>query len=96
MMETPANLYEGLTNSNLSFWVSTPSFAELCAMSENFNEKMLPKLRRFLFCGETLTHKLVDLLKERFPKAMIYGHRDFARKACPCFDAAKEYAFIKP
>lgn len=71
MMETPANLYEGLTNSNLSFWVSTPSFAELCAMSENFNEKMLPKLRRFLFCGETLTHKLVDLLKERFPKADI-------------------------
>lgn len=71
VMETPANLYECLEKSNLSFWVSTPSFAELCAMSENFNEKMLPNLRRFLFCGETLTHKLVDLLRERFPKADI-------------------------
>lgn len=40
--------------------------------------------------------ELLASLKERFPKAMIYGHRDFARKACPCFDAAKEYAFIKP
>jgi N-acetylmuramoyl-L-alanine amidase len=40
--------------------------------------------------------KLLASLKERFPKAMIYGHRDFARKACPCFDAAKEYAFIEP
>lgn len=40
--------------------------------------------------------ELLASLKERFPKAMIYGHRDFARKACPCFDAAKEYAFIDP
>jgi N-acetylmuramoyl-L-alanine amidase len=40
--------------------------------------------------------ELLASLKERFPKAMIYGHRDFARKACPCFDAAKEYAFIEP
>lgn len=71
MMETPAMLYEGLENSDLSFWVSTPSFAELCAMSEHFNEKMLPNLKRFLFCGETLTHKLVDLLNERFPNADI-------------------------
>ena len=71
MMETPAMLYEGLEKSNLSFWVSTPSFAELCAMSDRFNEKMLPNLKRFLFCGETLTHKLVDLLNERFPNADI-------------------------
>ena len=71
MMETPANLYDGLSKSNLSFWVSTPSFAELCAMSSNFNSQMLPNLKRFLFCGETLTHKLVDLLKERFPNADI-------------------------
>ena len=71
VMETPANLYQCLEKSNLSFWVSTPSFAELCAMSENFNQKMLPYLRRFLFCGETLTHKLVDLLTECFPNADI-------------------------
>lgn len=31
-------------------------------------------------------------LKGQFPTAKIYGHRDFANKACPCFDATKEYA----
>lgn len=37
---------------------------------------------------------LVRLLKElkgRYPGAKIYGHRDFAAKACPSFDAKKEY-----
>ena len=71
VMETPATLYESLEKSNLSFWVSTPSFAELCAMNENFNQTMLPHLKRFAFCGETLTHKLVDLLAERFPNADV-------------------------
>lgn len=34
---------------------------------------------------------LLKRLKERYPSATIYGHRDFARKACPCFDAKGEY-----
>ncbi len=70
-METPATLYETLEKSDLSLWVSTPSFAELCAMNSEFNSKMLPNIKRFLFCGETLTHKLVDLLNERFPDADV-------------------------
>lgn len=35
---------------------------------------------------------LLSELRRRYPQAHIYGHRDFAPKACPCFDAAKEYA----
>ena len=35
---------------------------------------------------------LLSELRRRYPKARIYGHRDFAPKACPCFDATKEYA----
>ena len=36
--------------------------------------------------------KLLKELKRQFPEAKIVGHRDLgARKACPCFDAAKEY-----
>ena len=35
---------------------------------------------------------LLKTLKGRFPDAKIYGHRDFAAKACPSFDATKEYA----
>ena len=29
--------------------------------------------------------------KNQFPNATIHGHRDFAAKACPCFDATAEY-----
>lgn len=35
--------------------------------------------------------KLLKELKLRYPAAVIYGHRDFARKACPSFDAKTEY-----
>lgn len=30
-------------------------------------------------------------LKRLYPSAKIHGHRDFANKACPSFDATKEY-----
>ena len=35
--------------------------------------------------------KLIRDLKTMYPKAVVHGHRDFATKACPCFDAYKEY-----
>lgn len=35
--------------------------------------------------------KLLKDLKRLYPKARIRGHRDFANKACPSFDATKEY-----
>lgn len=34
---------------------------------------------------------LLKKLKAKYPNAVIYGHRDFAAKACPCFDAKNEY-----
>lgn len=39
--------------------------------------------------------KLLTELKNRYPNATIHGHRDFAAKACPSFDATKEYKGIK-
>ncbi|MDE6651032.1 MAG: N-acetylmuramoyl-L-alanine amidase [Paramuribaculum sp.] len=42
----------------------------------------------------SLRRLLLELL-ERYPSASIYGHRDFAAKACPCFDAKKEYEKLK-
>ena len=38
---------------------------------------------------------LLKQLKQKYPKATIHGHRDFAAKACPSFDATKEYKYIK-
>ena len=37
---------------------------------------------------------LLRALKKVYPNAKIYGHRDFANKACPSFDATKEYSNI--
>lgn len=37
---------------------------------------------------------LLRQLKAKYPGARIYGHRDFAAKDCPSFDARKEYAAI--
>ena len=40
--------------------------------------------------------KLLKGLRVKFPKAKIQGHRDFpnVKKACPSFDAKKEYSNI--
>lgn len=41
--------------------------------------------------------RLLASLHRRFPRALIVGHRDLdPLKACPCFDAAKEYADLQP
>lgn len=37
---------------------------------------------------------LLRTLRRRYPQARIRGHRDFAAKACPCFDATLEYAAL--
>ena len=37
---------------------------------------------------------LLSLLRElrvKYPKASIHGHNEYSNKACPCFDAHKEY-----
>ena len=38
--------------------------------------------------------KLLKELKIKYPQASIHGHRDFANKACPSFDATKEYSSL--
>lgn len=35
--------------------------------------------------------KLLKELKKKYPGAKIYGHRDFAKKSCPSFNAKREY-----
>ena len=35
--------------------------------------------------------RLLTDLKKIYPKATIHGHREYANKACPCFDALNEY-----
>lgn len=35
--------------------------------------------------------KLLNELKGKYPNSTVYGHNDFSSKACPCFNAKKEY-----
>ena len=34
---------------------------------------------------------LIRFLKNDYPNAVVYGHRDFSDKSCPSFDAKEEY-----
>jgi D-alanine--poly(phosphoribitol) ligase subunit 1 len=70
---TPRVLYEVLQSARLTTWVSTPSFARLCVAERTFDAGMLPGLRRFLFCGETLPHELAGQLLDRFPNAELWN-----------------------
>ena len=59
-------LLPALANSGASVWVSTPSFADMCLRDPNFDSDLLPQLRLFLFCGETLTNRTAEKLSGRF------------------------------
>ena len=57
------------------------------------NDKGKPADTRTPAQREAMRSLLISL-KHRFPDATIHGHRDFAAKACPCFDATAEYAYL--
>jgi D-alanine--poly(phosphoribitol) ligase subunit 1 len=73
LVANPKMLYRALGNSGATTWVSTPSFAQMCLVEEKFAEGMLPRIRRFLFCGETLPAQAADRLLERFPRAQVWN-----------------------
>ena len=64
-------MFTWLAQSNLTAWVSTPSFANMCLVNACFNASLLPGLRIFLFCGEVLTNETARKLYERFPDAKV-------------------------
>ena len=66
-------LYAALGRSAITSWVSTPTFAQMCLVERGFVQAMLPELRRFLFCGETLAPETASQLLERFPKAAVWN-----------------------
>ncbi|HUE41068.1 MAG TPA: D-alanine--poly(phosphoribitol) ligase subunit DltA [Chthoniobacterales bacterium] len=73
LVANPKLLYRALANSNVTTWVSTPSFVQMCLVESKFDSVMLPRLRRFLFCGEILTPQTVAQLFARFPNAQVWN-----------------------
>jgi len=64
-------LLHSLECSKANVWVSTPSFANLCLASDDFNSKLMPYINLFLFCGEALSNNTAQKLLERFPAAKV-------------------------
>jgi D-alanine--poly(phosphoribitol) ligase subunit 1 len=73
LVANPKMLYRTFRNSGATTWVSTPSFAQMCLVEEKFAEEMLPHVRRFLFCGETLGAHTAAHLLDRFPQAQVWN-----------------------
>src|SRR5207249_64935 len=73
LIENPKKLYRALASSGVTTWVSTPSFAQMCLVEDKFAEEMLPRVRRFLFCGETLAPQTAAQLLVRFPQAQVWN-----------------------
>jgi D-alanine--poly(phosphoribitol) ligase subunit 1 len=69
----PKQLYQKLSASAVTTWVSTPSFAQMCLVERSFTKEMLARVRRFLFCGETLAPEVAAQLLERFPEAEVWN-----------------------
>lgn len=69
----PRRLFARLDGAPLTTWVSTPSFARFCLAEPSFDFRMLPRLRRFLFCGETLPPAVARAVMGRFPAAAIWN-----------------------
>ncbi len=73
LLQNTGMLMEAFQMSNADVWVSTPSFAAVCLAERVFSQKVLPQLKTFLFCGETLPNRTVERLQNAFPSANIYN-----------------------
>ena len=65
------DLFAVLPQFPIQVWVSTPSFADMVLLSEDFSSEIMPDLKYFYFCGEELTVSTASKLRQRFPHARI-------------------------
>lgn len=64
-------MFNELKRSNATIWISTPSFIEMCFVDKEFNAKLLPHVKQFVFCGEKLFSSTVEKIHNNFPDAKV-------------------------
>ncbi|RLU61876.1 D-alanine--poly(phosphoribitol) ligase subunit 1 [Streptococcus iniae] len=64
-------LFTTIAQLPIGIWTSTPSFADMAMLSDDFCQEKMPSLTHFYFDGEELTVSTARKLKERFPDARI-------------------------
>ncbi len=64
-------LMKYLSGKGINYWVSTPSFADICLAEKCFDMNLLPELKAFLFCGEVLQCDTAGSLMNRFPDTKV-------------------------
>lgn len=69
--ESLAATFEALHDARVNVWVSTPSFLSMCLTDPSFNTELLPDVRVFIMCGETLHNATARACLERFGDAKL-------------------------
>ena len=65
--------FEILADSDITEWVSTPSFVDQCLADASFDAKLLPNLKRMLLAGEVLRPETVRSAQKRFPGLRVFN-----------------------
>ena len=60
-----------ISAAEVEYWVSTPSFADMCLGEAEFSYENFGSIKAFLFCGEVLTKDTAKQLRCRFPDAKV-------------------------
>lgn len=71
LLSDPKAFFLFLKQSDIRFWVSTPSLGEICAQSAQFSAELLPQLKKMIFAGEILSKNLARTLIGRFPDTAV-------------------------
>ena len=58
-------------DQEITYWISTPSFADMCLADKRFDESVLRSMKAFLFCGEPLANETALSLIRRFPDTKV-------------------------
>ncbi|EHI68657.1 D-alanine--poly(phosphoribitol) ligase subunit DltA [Streptococcus ictaluri] len=64
-------LFSTIAKLPVGIWTSTPSFADMAMLSDDFCQEKMPNLTHFYFDGEELTVSTAKKLFARFPDANI-------------------------